>query len=108
MATTQHTRCLKWNHVGKRSTNGGLFAWAKREFKRRTNHHMRTHCDEFKEWEQERLLEREEHFNALFDYDDGYVYILEPDDYPEYPEDTSDFWNPDDGYSWYGDFDEHP
>lgn len=59
MATTQHTRCLKWNHVGKRSTNGGLFAWAKREIKRRTNHHMRTKCAEVEEWEKDLLWEQQ-------------------------------------------------
>jgi hypothetical protein len=58
MATTQHTRCIKWNHVGKRSTNGGLFPWAKREFKKRTNHYQRTTCVELLEWENEMLYEQ--------------------------------------------------
>lgn len=59
MATRMHTRCLKWNNIGKRSTNGGLFPWAKRQFRNRTNHKMRKHCQELQEWENEILAEKQ-------------------------------------------------
>lgn len=59
MATTQYTRSLKWNHIGRRSNNGGLFPWAKREFRKRTNHHMRTKCAEVEEWEKDLLWEQQ-------------------------------------------------
>lgn len=57
MANTLHSRAIKWNHIGRRSNNGGLFPWAKREFKQRTNHFMRSRCLELQEWEQELLAE---------------------------------------------------
>lgn len=59
MANTLHARCIKWNHIGKRSNNGELFPWAKREFKQRTNHVMRTNCQELQEWETELLFEKQ-------------------------------------------------
>ena len=51
--STMHTRCIKWAHVGRRSRNGGLFPWAKRELKNKTTHHMRKVSHEVREWEQE-------------------------------------------------------
>lgn len=51
--STIHARKLKCNHIGKRSTNGGLYTWAKCEFKNKTNHIMRTKCEELEELELE-------------------------------------------------------
>ncbi len=59
MANTLHTRCIKWNHIGKRSNNNGLLPWAKREFKQRTNHMMRKHCVEVEEFEADLLFEQQ-------------------------------------------------
>lgn len=59
MANTLHTRAIKWNHIGRRSNNGGLFPWAKREFRNRTNNMMRTRCIELQEWEDDILYEKQ-------------------------------------------------
>ena len=56
--STHYARCIKWNHVGRRSSNGGLYPWAKKEFKQRTAHKMRKDRSEVNELEYEIIRER--------------------------------------------------
>jgi hypothetical protein len=56
--STLHTRALKWNHIGRRSNNGGMFAWAKRELKNKTKKAQRQTPIEWVEWATEQQQDR--------------------------------------------------